>query len=447
MYSKIINISQNGNLQMKILFTTPILEHPPAGGPQLRIENSIKALNKISELHLISRISREAIGGNEAEKFYKSICYTFSYTPVAESFSNEILHRVIKFRFNVKIESMNRFINIPFKLFGRIRNLVNKKSEEKVLAEDVEFIKKYVRKNKIDVIWFGYGNISYKLMKLLKKDLPEIKMVCDTDSVWSRFVLRELDVESDPDRREKIKDEGYNKELEETKWVELMDVTTAVSEVDADYYKTITSDKSRIHIFSNVIDIGMYKKSYFQPEDFKKPCIYLAGSFGHDNSPMDRAAMWMLEEIYPIVKKNIPEISFYIIGRNSERLRDQVCDDSVKVIGKVDSVLPYLCNADVSVVPLKFESGTRFKILEAGACGIPIVSTTLGAEGIPVINNNDILIADTPEDFANAIIRLINNEQLTQKLAFNCKKLIEEKYSVEYLAKEGQKIIEYLSAK
>ena len=65
----------------KVLFVTPILEHPPSGGPFLRIENSIKALNKICELHIVSRVSKDKIGGEKAELFYRAIAQNFLYSP------------------------------------------------------------------------------------------------------------------------------------------------------------------------------------------------------------------------------------------------------------------------------------------------------------------------------------------------------------------------------
>ena len=108
---------------------------------------------------------------------------------------------------------------------------------------------------------------------------------------------------------------------------------------------------------------------------------------------------------------------------------EDISKKNITVTGQLTSVLPYLRNANVALVPLKFESGTRFKILEAGACNIPIVSTTLGAEGIPVTNSENILIAD--ESFANAIIRLINDEKFSSKISNNCKNLIYESFSIQ----------------
>ncbi len=430
---------------MKILFTTPVLEHPPAGGPQLRIENSIKALNRISELHVLSRVSRRNIGGMEGENYYKSLCFNFIYTPTALKEPNELIDKVRALRFDIKSKTINWIINLPFKIIDRvIQRIIMNQPHDTPIDDDARFIERYARQHEINIIWFGYGNISYQLMKKLKTILPDVKMVCDTDSVWSRFILRELDVEKDPERKKVIESDGFVKEQEEIRWVDFMDVTTAVSEVDAEYYRGIAAYKSKIHVFSNVIDVDTYKKQITPPGNFKKPCIYLAGSFGHDNSPMDRAAIWVLDEIYPLIKKSIPEINFYIIGRNSERLNDRIHDRSIHVIGRVDSVLPYLCNADVALVPLKFESGTRFKILEAGACGIPIVSTTLGAEGLPVKHGKEVLIADTNTEFADAIVKLVSDKMLSQNISNNCMNLIKNNYSIDSLIEEGKRILSYL---
>jgi len=96
------------------------------------------------------------------------------------------------------------------------------------------------------------------------------------------------------------------------------------------------------------------------------------------------------------------------------------------------------------LVPLFFESGTRFKILEAGATGIPIVSTTLGAEGLPVKDGVHLLIADSPEEFALAVNKILCSPELSRTLSANCKSLIFEKFSIQSLAIEAREIINSL---
>jgi glycosyltransferase involved in cell wall biosynthesis len=388
------------NARTKILFTTSVLEHPPAGGPALRIENSIKALSNVSELHVVSRIPKTRIGRDDAENYYSSICRNFGYSPSA--------------------------------------------IKEGELKEDADYLINYADRNDIGIIWFGYGNISYDLMKEIKTRRPDFKIVCDTDSVYSRYVLREIPFEDDPARREQILDRGRKKEREEADWVRFCDVTTAVSQVDADYYKSLAEDSAKIKVFSNVIDLDSYGNHMGVPNNFKKPCMYLAGSFFSPKCPMVRAAKWVISDIMPAVRYAIPDIHFYIIGNGSDTMLKEITDPSITITGKLDSVLPYLCNSDVALVPLMFESGTRFKILEAAACNIPIVSTTLGAEGIPVTNGKDILIADVPTEFADAIVTLIRNKEVAGAIADNCRELVRAKYSVEYLTTEAEEILDYL---
>ena len=100
---------------------------------------------------------------------------------------------------------------------------------------------------KID-IWFGYGNVSYSIIKRVKKLLPQLKIVCDTDNVWSRFILREIPYATGF-KKFKKKYSGLKKQKEEKAWVSLCEATTAVSEVDAEYYRSLTQNKSSVHTY------------------------------------------------------------------------------------------------------------------------------------------------------------------------------------------------------
>lgn len=403
---------------MRVLFTSPILEHPAAGGPQLRIENSIKALSTKCELHVISRAPAPRADRARTAEFFRAYCREFRFPPRLErdAQANRVLRRL-----------------------GRtLRGLLDADARE-----DAQLILEHVDRHRIGIVWFGYGNLSFLLMRRIRALRPRLKLVCDTDSVWSRFVLRELPYASGL-RKLRISRSGRSKQLEERAWVELCEVTTAVSEVDAEYYRELTPQQDRIHLFPNVIDVESYGACPAKPPGFRNPSIYLAGSFGHFHSPMDAAARWVLEKVLPILLKTYPDLHFYIVGNNSDKGFGHLNGPNVTATGRLDSVLPYLCHADVALVPLKFESGTRFKILEAGACNIPLVSTTLGAEGIPVVDGEHILIADQPEAFAKAILRLLDDKAFAAGLARNCRQLVHERFSVETLAHQAQGILNYL---
>lgn len=399
---------------MRILFTTPILEHPAAGGPQLRIENSIKALSKICELHIAAGVRHEQLGAVDAEEYYGNYSAQFWYLP-----------SVMRKKASKHVRITRRIINL---LTG-----LDVRSDAKAIAA-------YARQHGINVIWFGYGNISFRLIRQVKRIAPKLKLVCDTDSVWSRFVLREIPLTRSAIRRAWIWWLGKRKEREEKMWVRLCDVTTAVSQVDASYYKGLSREPGRVHIFSNVIDLESYDMTPPPAADIQRPSMYLAGTFGHDHSPMDMAARWVLREILPRVKAEVPDVHFFIVGRDSDRTLGHFAAKDVTIKGKVPSVLPYLCHADVALVPLKFESGTRFKILEAGACGIPVVSTVLGAEGLPVYDGEHLLLADDAAGFAKSIVRIIKDESLALRLSKNCRKLVKAQCSVDQLVREAQNI-------
>jgi len=401
----------------RVLFTSPIIEHPPAGGPALRIENSIKALHRVSELHVISRVDPHYLGGEAAEAFYRSTAHTFLSSP------------------SVTGTSDNRWIRMTQEKLRR-RNAV---------ANDAEFVVSYMRRHGIEILWAGYGNISFDLIARVKELAPSIRIICDTDSVWSRFVLRKLPYVSSPSRRRKIEEAGKQKEEEERAWVNLCDVTTAVSDIDADYYRSLTSEPERVRIFSNVIDVDSYLEIPPPPPGHKRPNIYLAGTFGNDG-PMDQAARWLVGNVFPLVLREIPDVHLYLVGTLGDVSLTDLASPHITITGKLPSVLPYLRHADVALVPLFFESGTRFKILEAGACGIPIVSTTLGAEGLPLQDGKQILIADEPEAFAAAIVRLIRDRPFAMKMAAACRDLVEENCGMTRLVREAEQILGALTA-
>ena len=162
---------------------------------------------------------------------------------------------------------------------------------------------------------------------------------------------------------------------------------------------------------------------------------------------MAEGAHWFVSEILPLIRQEVPAVSLYLVGKGSDRHLGSVVergDPRTIVTGRVSSMLPFLSNADVCIVPLRFESGTRFKILEAGACGTPVVSTTLGAEGLPVESGRHLLIADRPEKFAEAVVRVLRDKDLAMLLAGELRSLVESRFGIDRLTAEGAAILTYL---
>ena len=195
--------------------------------------------------------------------------------------------------------------------------------------------------------------------------------------------------------------------------------------------------------FRRRVDPAMYAADEHSPTEISKPYLFLAGTFW-PRSAVEDAARWTINEVLPLVHSRHPGVHLVICGKGSGEVLGDVHEPDVTIAGQVDSVLPYLRYAAVALVPLRFESGTRFKSLEAGACGKAVVSTTLGAEGVPIIHGKHGLIADSPEDFSKDILRLLDDSSLRKRVGQNLRQLVEKSYSISALADEGRAILDYL---
>ncbi|MEZ4671838.1 MAG: glycosyltransferase family 4 protein [Anaerolineae bacterium] len=139
---------------------------------------------------------------------------------------------------------------------------------------------------------------------------------------------------------------------------------------------------------------------------------------------------WFLDEIYPLVKARVPGVRCTLIGARppasiSERAKD---DPSLTVTGYVEDPMPYLCDSSMMVVPLEAGGGMRVKILNALSQGIPMVSTTVGCEGIAVHNGQDIMVADDPQAFAEATANLLLDRALNEQITANGRKTAQQVY-------------------
>jgi glycosyltransferase involved in cell wall biosynthesis len=140
--------------------------------------------------------------------------------------------------------------------------------------------------------------------------------------------------------------------------------------------------------------------------------------------------LWFIQQVYPHIRTKRPNTIFDVVGaRPPQEILDLNGNGTgVNVTGYVADPTSYRQQAGVMVVPLRAGGGMRVKILEALAQGLPIVSTTLGCEGIAVTHGHDILIADTPHEFAHAVLRLLDDPQFAAQLGNNGRQLAEQRY-------------------
>jgi glycosyltransferase involved in cell wall biosynthesis len=178
----------------------------------------------------------------------------------------------------------------------------------------------------------------------------------------------------------------------------------AVSERDRDEMAGMT-DPERIDVVPTGVDVAQYRAASGSPSG--RPIMMFLGSMDWEAN-ID-AVDYFCREIWPSIRAAVPDASFRIVGRAPHPRVARLASQSVEVTGRVDSVVDHLRDAAVFVVPLRVGGGTRLKIFEAMAAEKAVVSTTVGAEGLDVRDEHDVLLADTPRHFADAVIRLLKD--------------------------------------
>jgi polysaccharide biosynthesis protein PslH len=163
--------------------------------------------------------------------------------------------------------------------------------------------------------------------------------------------------------------------------------------------------------------------------------IVFTGSM--DWHPNEDAVLYFIDTILPSIRREIPGVSFAIVGRNpTERLRAAAAGVGALVSGTVDDVRPWMEEGAVCVVPLRAGGGTRLKIFEALAMEKAVVSTTVGAEGLALTPGREFVAADDPSGFAQAVIALLRDPSRRRALGRAGRRLVEERYSWGHVARE-----------
>jgi polysaccharide biosynthesis protein PslH len=138
-----------------------------------------------------------------------------------------------------------------------------------------------------------------------------------------------------------------------------------------------------------------------------------------DWMPNQDGIIWFIESVFQELRRRVPGVRLLVVGRAPPPAIRSLADriGGIEVTGTVDDVRPYLARAAVSVVPLRIGGGTRLKIYEAMAMGAPIVSTTVGAEGLPLQHAEHLLLADSPQEQVSALQSLLENPRIAGNLA------------------------------
>lgn len=167
--------------------------------------------------------------------------------------------------------------------------------------------------------------------------------------------------------------------------------------------------------------------------------MLMVGAYGYD--PNSDAAEFFITQVLPRVRRRVPEAELHLVGASPQSIPSFARKpDGVKFLGYADDLPATYAASRLVICPIRYGGGTRVKLVEAAGWGKPIVSTTIGAEGLGMVHGNDALIADSPESFADACISLLTDDELCKALARGARSLAEQSF-------DGKRIAEQLGAK
>lgn len=405
----------------RILIVIPYHFYPPKGGGALRCFYAVKELSKYYEVSVITSQNLNISNWNETNifkqiKFYVAEVNKINYGILSNILPIRFLNFIFfKFYFSFKKTNVN---SIFLNFYPALKFALAEVDPDVVIFENLE-------------------TLSY-LSKIVRKHDSKIKIIYEAHNV-DHILWRQLAAINN--NNELL---GYSKsalEIESTLH-KYTDCVITVTRQDESILRFLNKAKSKI-LFSTIecgVDVDEKKINLNINRVNQIPKILFCGSLNY--LPNIEGIRWFYENVLPILRKSTCEFEVVIIG-NCETLNDfdyLKGDPNIKLIGRVEDVAPYYDDSLFSIVPLLSGSGIRLKITESMSFGCPVISTSLGAEGIAYDENN-IIIADTAEQFANSIILLLNDIELREKLSKNGRQLVELKYDWKNLMKKFKEII------
>jgi polysaccharide biosynthesis protein PslH len=252
---------------------------------------------------------------------------------------------------------------------------------------------------------------------------PNIPVVIDMHNVYSRLAAR-MAGESGIIRRRYLEREAGLLEKMEARAVGIADTILAVSHDEAGYFHRLGA--KHVVVVPNGVDCNAFESMPIGNRN-GVPTIVFVGGLGWP--PNISAAKFLATEVLPAARMRIPNVRLVIVGKDPgpEILALATADRRIEIAGNVADVAPYYRDAHLLAVPLQSGGGTRLKILEAFAAGVPVVSTPVGCEGIEAMPGSHLSVAERP-DFADAIVRLLERPDRARVLAVRARELARTLY-------------------
>lgn len=265
------------------------------------------------------------------------------------------------------------------------------------------------------------------------------ELIVDWHNIESELMQRYAVTEANWAKKLVARRTGTLLQAAETRLLEISKVHTVASRRERELLIARGCD-NEIHVIPNGVDVSRFLKINQSPCVNTSNDVLFVGSMDY-HANVDGVS-WFIRHAWASIQAEFPQLKFSIVGRNPGPDVQKLASDTVRVTGTVPDVLPFYEGALAVVVPLRVGGGTRLKILEAMAAGVPVISTRLGAEGLDIEDGTNILLADSPYDMMLALIRLKTEAALWRNLADNGRKLVSQKYDWDSIGQELYRIHE-----
>ncbi len=389
---------------MNILIISPLVPYPLTDGGRMGVFYPIKYLSgRGNSIHLV--------------------CLSEEYNPQGIDYLKnhcklEIIPHSKKPTFRGAFYSL--FSDIPYEI---------KRFHSKYV---LEFVKHILATNTYDIIQVEGIHTAFYGLEIKKEwDIPVVMRAHNIHSMnLHRFIPRL----KNPLLKLYLSIEANKVKKYEITASQKYDRVLTVSEVDKQLLHS-WNEKIRCDVVEAGVDVEKYSLEY---NDEEKNTILWMGALQW--KPNQDSLLWFIQDILPGIIRKKPEVKVSVVGSNPPKKISRLRHPNVEIVGTVDDVKPYLKRTEVCVVPLRIGSGIRLKILEMLSMGKAVVSTSVGCEGLPVIHGEHLLIADEPDKFADAVLKLLNSRDMRRELGDNGHELVKDQYSWSRISEKLEQI-------
>jgi GT2 family glycosyltransferase len=263
------------------------------------------------------------------------------------------------------------------------------------------------RGGELDAIVLSRHYVAANYVALARLYAPQAKLIFDTVDLHYLREQRAAQLEGKPE----LAQQAARTQAQEFKLMRECDVSLVVSSVEKELLAR-ELPRAHIEVVSNVHEVHGRRRDF----DARRDLVFVGG-FQHP--PNTDAVLWFVREVFPLVRAGLPSILFHVIGSKAPLQILDLAHDGVIVHGFVADIVPYMDGCRLSVAPLRYGAGVKGKVNMAMSYGLPVVATGTAVEGMHVADGEDILVAESPADFAAAILRAYNDAALWKKLSDN----------------------------